>query len=118
MAPLHEKDIATVAVRALRDDGHQGKKYLLSGPESLTLAEQVKIIGTAIGRSLQFAEVSPEAARPKMLAVMPPQIVDVLLDVLARMTAGPAPVTSVVREITGATHTFREWANDRAADFR
>lgn len=100
MAPIHEKDIAAVAVRALRDDGHQSKKYLLSGPESLRLAEQVQIIRTAIGRPLQFVEVSPEAARPEMLAVMPREIVDVLLDALPRMTAGPAPVTAFVREIT------------------
>ena len=39
MAPIHEKDIAAVAVRALREEGHQGRKYLLSGPESLTLAD-------------------------------------------------------------------------------
>ncbi len=118
MAPIHEQDIAAVAVRALREEGHQGKKYLLSGPESLTLAEQVKIIGTAIGRPLRFEEISPDAARQQMLAVMPREIVNVLLDVLARLTAGPAPITGVVSEITGApAHTFREWASDHAADF-
>src|SRR6266851_6893141 len=26
LAPIHEQDIAAVAVRALRDDGHRGKK--------------------------------------------------------------------------------------------
>jgi len=119
IAPIHEKDIAAVAVRALRDNGHQGKRYLLSGPESLTLAEQVKIIGAAVGRPLRFEDISPEAARPKMHAVMPEEIVDVLLSVLARLTAVPAPLTTVVKEITGAKpHTFREWVVDHAADFR
>ncbi len=90
----------------------------MSGPESLTLAEQVRS-RRGSNRSLAwFVEVSPKAARPEMLAVMPREIVDVLLDALARMTAGPAPVTAIVREITGATHTFREWASDHAADFR
>ena len=118
MAPIHEKDIAAVAVRALREEGHQGRKYLLSGPESLTLTEQVKIIGAAIGRPLRFDEISPEAARDQLLAVMPQEIVDVLLGVLARLTAGPAPATTVVSEITGApARTFREWAGDHAAEF-
>lgn len=118
MAPIHEKDIAAVAVRALREEGHQGRKYLLSGPESLTLAEQVKIIGAAIGRPLRFEEISPDAARDQLLAVMPQEIVDVLLGVLARLTAGPAPTTTVVSEITGApARTFREWARDHAAEF-
>jgi len=118
MAPIHEKDIAGVAVRALLEEAHRRKRYILSGPESLTLAEQVRIIGTAIGRPLQFVEVSPEVARPDMLAVMPREIVDVLLGVLALLTAEPASVTTTVKEITGTTHTFRDWASDHAVDFR
>jgi uncharacterized protein YbjT (DUF2867 family) len=119
MAPIHEKDMAAVAVRALRDEGHQGRKYVLSGPESLTLAEQVKIIGEVINRSLRFEEVPPEAARRQLLTVIPEPFVDILLTVFPRLTAGPAPVTTVVRDITGApAHTFRQWASDHAADFR
>ena len=38
---------AAVAVRGLRE---HGKKYLLSGPESLTLVEQVQTIAEEIGR--------------------------------------------------------------------
>jgi uncharacterized protein YbjT (DUF2867 family) len=91
MAPIHQKDIAAIAGRALCDDGHQGKKYLLSGPESLTLVEQVKIIGSAVGRHLQFEDISPEAARPQMLAVMRQENVEVLLGVLARLTADQLP---------------------------
>jgi uncharacterized protein YbjT (DUF2867 family) len=118
MAPIHEKDIAGVAVRALLDQAYRRKRHILTGPESLTLVQQVKVIGSAIGRPLHFVEVSPEVARPEMLELMPRDIVDVLLEVLPRLTAGPASVTNTVREITGATHTFREWASDHAADFR
>jgi uncharacterized protein YbjT (DUF2867 family) len=119
MAPIHEEDIAAVAVRALLEEGHQRRKYLLSGPESLTLFEQVKIIGGAIGRPLRFEEIPPDAARQQLLAVMPQEIVDVLLDVLPRLTMGPAPITTVVSDISGApARTFREWASDHAADFR
>ena len=119
MAPIHERDIAAVAVRALQEQGHHGKKYLLAGPESLTLVEQVRIIGQAIGRPLRFEELPPDAARQQLLAVMPQEIVDVLLDVLHGLTAGPAPIATADREITGVpAHTFREWASDHAADFR
>jgi uncharacterized protein YbjT (DUF2867 family) len=119
MAPIHEKDMAAVAVRALRDEGHQGRKYVLSGPESLSLAEQVDIIGKAIDRPLRFEEVPPEAARRQLLTVVPEPFVDILLNVFPRLTAGPAPVTTAVRDVTGAPgHTFRQWARDHAADFR
>src|SRR5207244_11847117 len=53
-APIDERDIAAVAARALYQDGHTGGDYVLTGPESLSQAEQVSIIGNAIGRGIQF----------------------------------------------------------------
>jgi uncharacterized protein YbjT (DUF2867 family) len=47
---IDERDIAAVAVRALTEGGHAGKTYVLTGPETVTQAEQVRIIGEAIGR--------------------------------------------------------------------
>lgn len=38
-APIDEKDIARVAVHALCEDGHEGKEYVLTGPESLSQLE-------------------------------------------------------------------------------
>ena len=35
-APIDERDIAAVAVRALCEDGHAGAEYVLTGPQSLT----------------------------------------------------------------------------------
>jgi uncharacterized protein YbjT (DUF2867 family) len=55
-APVHERDIAAVAVSALCDEGHDGREYLLTGPASLTQREQVQVIGDAVGRSLRFEE--------------------------------------------------------------
>ncbi len=62
-APIHEHDIAAVAVRALCDEGHAGREYLLTGPESLTQREQLQIVAGAINRPLQFQELSPDAVR-------------------------------------------------------
>ena len=50
-APIDERDIAAVAARALYEDGHAGGDYVLTGPESLSQAEQVSIIGDVIGRA-------------------------------------------------------------------
>jgi uncharacterized protein YbjT (DUF2867 family) len=58
-APVHERDIAAVAVRALCQDGHAGAEYILTGPQSLSQAEQVYAIGSAIGQSLRVEEISP-----------------------------------------------------------
>ena len=50
-APIDERDIAAVAVRALCEDGHAGAEYVLTGPQSLSQLEQISAIGDVIGRS-------------------------------------------------------------------
>ena len=118
-APVHEHDIAAVAVRALSDEGHDGLEHVLTGPASLTQREQVQIIGDAIGRPLGFEELSRESARKQMIAMMfPPQAADMLLDAYAAAVGQPALVTSTVLEVTGApARPFRDWAMDHASDF-
>jgi uncharacterized protein YbjT (DUF2867 family) len=118
-APVHERDIAAVAVRALLDKGHDGREYVLTGPASLTQRELVQIIGDAIGRPLRFEELSREGAREQMLAMMfPPAIADMLLDAYAAAVGRPAPVTTTVLEVTGApARSFHDWALDHAVDF-
>jgi len=118
-APVHERDIAAVAVRALCDEGHDGREYVLTGPASLTQREQVQIIGEAIGRPLRFEELSRESAREQMLAMTyPPPVADMLLNAYAAAVGQPALVTSTVLDVTGApARSFDEWAADHAGDF-
>jgi uncharacterized protein YbjT (DUF2867 family) len=118
-APIHEWDIASVAVRALTQDGHIGKTYLLTGGEVLTQTEQLHVIGEATGRVLRYEELSPNEARRQMSAFLPPFVTERLLEIWAGMVKKPAPVTRTVEEITGAPpRTFRQWAGDHAAAFR
>ena len=116
-APIHEQDIAAVAVRALLETGHDRADYILTGPQSLSQLEQVAMIGDVIGRSLRFEEISPEAARRELLG--PASVVNMLLEAWAAAIGRPAFVTSTVAEITGSpARTFRDWVTDHAADFR
>jgi uncharacterized protein YbjT (DUF2867 family) len=118
-APIHERDIAAVAVRALCEDGHAGAEYVLTGPESLSQFEQISTIGGVIGRSLRMQEISPDEARRELFAHMPAFVQDMLLNAWAGAIGQPALVTSTVEEITGApARTFRDWATDHAAEFR
>ncbi|MGV9788267.1 NAD(P)H-binding protein [Streptomyces sp. NPDC003435] len=122
MAPLHEADIAAVAVRALTEEGHDKAAYTLTGPDVLTQAEQVHIIGEALGRPLRWEELSREAARRRLLAddAFPDSFVNVLLDTFAEMLDAPRPATTTtVEELTGIpARTLRQWAVDHAVDFR
>lgn len=117
-APVHERDIAAVAVHTLTEQGHEGRDYVLTGPASLTQRQQVETIADAIGRPLTFDEVSPETARREVIAAWPQWAADMLLSAYAAAVDRPALVTSVIQEITGTpARTFREWATDHAGDF-
>jgi uncharacterized protein YbjT (DUF2867 family) len=117
---IHEHDIAAVAVRALTEDGHAGQRYLLTGPELITQAEQVRVIGDATGRPVRWQELAPGEARAQLLAAWgDPGFVDSALTTWARLVTHPEQVTRTVEQITGATaRTFRQWAADHASDFR
>jgi uncharacterized protein YbjT (DUF2867 family) len=118
-APIDERDIAAVAVRALCEDGHAGAEYVLTGPESLSQFEQVSTIGRVIGRSLRIVEISPDEARRELLRIGPLPAVNMLLEAWAAAMGQPAHVTSTVAEITGApAKTFLQWATDNATEFR
>jgi uncharacterized protein YbjT (DUF2867 family) len=118
--PIDERDIAAVAVRMLCEEGHGGEDYVLTGPQSLSQSEQVRIIGEALGRSLRFEEISPDEARHELLTLIPaPAVIDMLLNAWAAAVGQPAYLTSAVADITGTpARTLREWATDHAAAFR
>jgi uncharacterized protein YbjT (DUF2867 family) len=119
-APTDERDLAAVAVRTLCEDGHAGAEYVLTGPQSLTQAEQVHTIGRAIGRSLRVEEISPDEARSELLPILgSSSLVNMLLNAWAAAIGQPAFVTSTFAELTGTPpRTFLEWATDHAAEFR
>ena len=118
-APIDERDIAAVAVRALTEDGHAGMEYVMTGPESLSQYEQISTIGKVIGRSLQIEEASPDETRHVWLKDFPLPAVDKLLDAWAATLGQPAWVTSTVQELTGGpARTFREWVAANAEVFQ
>jgi uncharacterized protein YbjT (DUF2867 family) len=118
-AVVHERDVAAVAARALTEGGHGGARYVLTGPQVLSRAEQVQTIGEVIGYPTRFEKVPLEVARRQMLADgRPPALVEALL---ASAEARPASnlITSTVEELTGApARTFRSWAEEHADVFR
>ena len=112
-APIHERDIAAVAIHALLEDTHTGAEYVLTGPQSLTQAEQVLEIGRALSRPLLVEEISPDEARQELLAIMPPFIIEMLLAAWSAAIGQPAYVTATVKEITGLQpRTLFDWATD------
>ncbi|MEV1169077.1 NAD(P)H-binding protein [Nonomuraea sp. NPDC049784] len=117
-APVHEKDLAALAVKALREPGHERQAYTVYGPESLTLRRQVELIGEAIGRAVTVEVISAEQAREELGRTMPPIGVEVIMKQWADRDGMPAQTSAVVEKVTGrAARTFAEWAVDHAGDF-
>ena len=117
-APIDERDIAGVGVRALTEDGHGGMEYVLTGPQSLTQYEQIATIGQVIGRVLAIEEISRDEARREWSAVMPAGVADMLMNAWEAALGQPAYVTSTVEDITGTpARTFADWAKDHVSAF-
>jgi uncharacterized protein YbjT (DUF2867 family) len=118
-APIHEADIADVAVAALREDGHAGQAYALSGPESLTQTERVAAIAEAAGREIGFEEQTREQALATMVPQMPEPAAEMLLTFMAGSVDQPATILPAYEQVTGHPgRTFAQWAADHADAFR
>ncbi|MFE9045558.1 SDR family oxidoreductase [Streptomyces sp. NPDC007818] len=117
-APVDDRDIAAVAARTLHRDGHVGGDYVLTGPESLTHAEQVGILGDVLGRRIAFEELTPDEFRHQWEGTAPRPAVDMLLAAWNAAVGQPAYTTSTVADILGtAPRTFRQWATDHSTAF-
>jgi uncharacterized protein YbjT (DUF2867 family) len=117
-APIDERDIAAVAVRALIDEGHAGGDHVVTGPESLSQADQVRTIGDALGRRLRFHDLSPDEFRRETAGAFPAPAANMLLAAWGAAVGIPAYVTSTVAEVTGTpARPFAQWAADNVAAF-
>lgn len=116
-AMIHEADIAAVAVRGLLDDDLVGSKPVLTGPESLTTAEQVAAIGEALEIPVRYEELAvADAAANARDAGWPGDLVDALFG--EDRAFEPQRTTAGVETITGRpARSFRDWARDHAAAF-
>jgi uncharacterized protein YbjT (DUF2867 family) len=117
-APVDDRDVAAVAARTLYQDGHAGGDYVLTGPESLSQAAQVRIIGDVLRRRIRFEELSPDEFRSETEGSWPRPVVDMLLAAWGATVRRPAFITSTVSDILGsAPRSFRQWVADHATAF-
>jgi uncharacterized protein YbjT (DUF2867 family) len=67
LAFVDTRDIAAVAIKALSEPGHEGRSYVLTGPEALSHAEVAALLSRATGRRFVYEDVPPEAYRRSLL---------------------------------------------------
>lgn len=118
-AMIHEADIGSVAAIALTTDGHAGKTYTLTGPEVLTISEKVRAISAAIGRDIQFVELTEEQARERMREKgAQDDVIDFVIGWHANPPESAFTVVPTVEEVTGRpARTFTQWVAEHVQHF-
>jgi uncharacterized protein YbjT (DUF2867 family) len=116
---VHESDLADAAVTTICRPGHAGQAYVLTGPESLTQAEQVDAIGAAIGRRLRVVEQNrADAAQELRAAGFAEGAAQRMVNHWASLVQRPERVSDDLARLTGRPALrFATWASDHAADF-
>jgi len=107
-----------VAVRALVDDGHEGRVYTPTGPESLLAEDRLRVLADVLERPLRFEAQPDDEARAEMLKTTPVPYVDAFFDFYVTGSLDESKVLPTVQEITGVPpRTFERWARGHKAAF-
>jgi uncharacterized protein YbjT (DUF2867 family) len=121
-APIDPADIAAVAELALSQDRHEGHAYVLTGDEVFTIAEQVAVIATTIGRDIEIREAATpaDAVRARYPNGAPPALADAILEGFTLMRADTVGLrTDTVERLLGRKpRTFADWCVRNAAAFK
>lgn len=109
------RDVAEVAVETLLGTAYDGLALTLTGPDLVSVPDQVADLSDVLGRPIRTVDVAPAAAREHMLAGgMDPTVVDVAVRGFQVVReGGNAVVTGDVRRVLGRpARAFRVWARD------
>ncbi|TQK50558.1 uncharacterized protein YbjT (DUF2867 family) [Streptomyces sp. SLBN-118] len=112
-------DIGEVAAAVLREAGHAGHTYELTGPSPVSPREQAEAIGHALGAPVRFIEQSRDEARAQLVRFMPGPVADGTLAILGEPFAAEQRVSPAVEQILGRpARTFAQWVQRNIAAFR
>lgn len=121
VSPVDVRDIAAVTLAVLTGSGHEGKKYVITGPEALTYAEIAAKLSGAIGKKVTYVDVPLEAAKQAILDSGAPEwfAEGQAEQFRFRWQGKQSRVTSTIADVAKKTPiTFDEFAHDFAPYFR
>ena len=114
------RDVAAVAVEALLTDELDGAAHTLTGPELVSVPDQVAQLAEELGRPVDTVDLPPDAVRQQMLAAgVDPSVIDVAVRGYELVRAGGnALVTDDVERALGRpARAFRTWVRDHRDAF-
>jgi uncharacterized protein YbjT (DUF2867 family) len=114
------RDINAVAAKVFTTSGHEGKIYVITGPEALTYAQVAEKLSSALGRKVQYIDVPLSAAAESFRKTgMPDWNVRTITELFGYFASGAAAtVTDTVPRLLGRPAiAFEQFANDHRALF-
>jgi uncharacterized protein YbjT (DUF2867 family) len=120
LSPVDVDDIAKVAVALLHSQGHNGKRYFMTGPEALTMSQIVDRISEATGTQFTYRAVSLDEKRQQLAAAgLPPEALDLLDELFSeRARCTKSHVDLSTHETFGVEPTsFAQFARRHASEF-
>jgi len=103
IAMIDPRDVGACAAAVLTTAGHDGRTYVITGPEAITYARVADELSAATGRRVEYVDVPEPAAVHAMLgAGMPAFVALQIAAIFAEARAGNAEaVTATVASLTG-----------------
>jgi uncharacterized protein YbjT (DUF2867 family) len=121
IAMIDRRDLAAVAALTLTETGHDGRTYVLTGPEAITYHDVAEQLSQVLGRTVEFVNVPDEAAIDAALGAGAPEwLAYGVVEVNQQLKRGlAAQSTDAVRVLLGREpYSFADFASDVAAAFR
>ncbi|MFD0361065.1 NAD(P)H-binding protein [Nocardia sp. GCM10030253] len=116
---IDPSDIAEVAAAALRQDGHAGQIYTLTGPALSTPRQRADDLGAALGEPVRFVEQTRAEAHAQMVQFMPEPVVETTLTIIGAPTPAEQQISPDVERVLGrAPHSFADWARRNIVAFK
>jgi len=120
VAFVDARDVAAVAAAVLTGRGHEGKTYVVTGGEALSLGDVAGRLAAAIGKAVRYVDLPAGELKRRLLdAGLSSWLVEDLpaLHVFFS-TGGGSATTRVVREVTGSPpRTYDAFARESAPAF-
>src|SRR5258707_3840756 len=103
VAMVDEEDVAEFASKILTEDGHQGKKYVLTGPKAVSYPAMADALASKLGKPVQYIDIDPAQAKQAMIAAGMPVWVADFVNGLRELekSGGASGTTQDIQKVAG-----------------
>ncbi len=117
---IDARNVAEAAATVLTSDGHAGKSYLLTGPDSISVKDMADTLSKVLGKEVKYVDVPPEAAKEAILGMgMPEWIAAGIIETIGALSDGLGDYTTDdFEKLTGhRANSYETFARDFAQVF-